>query len=641
MAENSSPKYRTDIEGLRGIAILVVVAYHAEIPGFTGGFVGVDVFFVLSGYLITGLLFAEMEKKGTISLLDFYARRARRLLPAAATMLSITIVAAYLIFPPIQQKGLPESALSTATYISNLYFLRNATDYLGAPPETNPLLHTWSLSVEEQFYFIWPILVMFALKWGGKNRLLTVMTGVVITSFALSVWLTSYRQPWAFFSSPTRAWEFAAGALGVMIASNYSRLISEMIGWIGLLFIFAAAYLYGSNTVFPGWAVLIPVLGTIAVLRSGQETSVGQFLSTKILQFFGTLSYSWYLWHWVVLVFSKALWGDIPLPSRILCVAFALLLAQISYKFIENPIRFHPILVRHTSNALAMAAVITIFSIASALAFRSFSQKSGQFSEQKQFTDTKADLPESIKNCDINLFNSELKECVFGQSDKSMVLFGDSHASQWIPAAQRFTEVEGIQLITMFKSSCSPVDVTYTNRKIGRRFYECEQWRAKAFERINELRPDIIIMTGYLLVDSAEDDSKVSIGKWQDGLRRSLTKLNESGAQVIYIKDTPRPGFNVLECLAQREWRKGWRLTDDCTFQKEIWFNEEIEKVERETVLGNNAAYLDMNEYICPNSKCEGIHNGIIVYRDNHHLSNKFATNLSPLFNIKIKEILR
>jgi len=250
-------------------------------------------------------------------------------------------------------------------------------------------------------------------------------------------------------------------------------------------------------------------------------------------------------------------------------------------------------------------------------------------------------LPPEIKNCDADIFDNTLKECVFGEQGKSIVLIGDSHASQWFPAVRSFAQDEGMRLITMFKSSCNPSEIVYIHPRMGRRFYECEQWRAKALARINQLHPNLIIMTGVLRIGNSEDGSEVTPSEWNEGLSFSLSKLNESGAHIIYLRDNPHPGFNVLECLAQKEWQKNWRGVSNCTFQKDAGLNEEVKNAEMIIAGKNNADYLDMNEYICPGEKCEPEIDGVSIYRDSHHLSNEFVINLSTKFKDKVKDILK
>ncbi|MGC4081759.1 MAG: acyltransferase [Vicinamibacterales bacterium] len=220
--------FRTDIEGLRAVAILLVVAYHAGLPGFSGGYIGVDVFFVLSGYLITSLLLGELISTGSIHVVDFFARRVRRLLAASATTLVVCMLVSMVVYAPVEQDGLANTALATAGYASNLYFARASTDYLATPVHTNPLLHTWSLTVEEQFYFVWPFLMVLvgagAIAADQRRRRLLITVAVLTTvTLAGAVYLTNTVQPWAFFLSPPRAWEFALGGLCAVLLASFLR----------------------------------------------------------------------------------------------------------------------------------------------------------------------------------------------------------------------------------------------------------------------------------------------------------------------------------------------------------------------------------------------------------------------------------
>lgn len=623
--------FRPDIEGLRAIAILTVVAYHARVPGFKGGYIGVDVFFVLSGYLITGLLVKEMETKGRIDLRAFYARRIRRLLPASTLALFVTIIVTYLVYSPIEQRGLPQTALATAAYVSNLYFARTATDYFRPAGETNPLLHTWSLGVEEQFYVFWPVLVMIALRYGGRRRLLSVMVAVAFLSFGLSVWLTSVRPPWAFFSSPTRAWEFALGALGVLLPGLHSARAGRVIGWLGLAVILVAAVMLGSNIPYPGWAALLPVLGTVAVLRSGTSTPTGKLLSARIFQLFGRLSYSWYLWHWPVLVLA-ATWGVISLPVRIGLAVLSLGIAGLSHKLVENPIRFHPLLLRHSTYALAMGVGLTIFGTGSALVFKGLSHRAAESPAQARFTKARQDVPVIYRDkCLADAFATDLKECVYGKKDSAttVVLFGDSYAAQWFPALHSIAESEGWRLVTLFKAACSPVDASYVYPLIGRRYTECEQWRASAFERIKEIRPSLVVVGHSALYLGSSP--LVSPPRWLDGVGRTLDALHQSGARVVYLRGTPAPSIDVVACLARGAWQSSWLRSSACTFERHAALNDEVSKSERQIAATSQTTYVDMTEYICPGEICEPERDGLIIYQEGGHLTVQFVNHLTPV----------
>src|SRR5262245_2436769 len=370
---NRSPGFRPDIEGLRGIAVLIVVLFHCGIAGFSGGFVGVDVFFVLSGYLITGLLVAEIQKTSKLSLLQFYARRVRRLLPASALTLVVTLLIGAMILAPKELTNAGHAGRAAALYISNVFFDINAGDYFAPNVKSNPLLHMWSLAVEEQFYLFWPLLILLSLRlWRSMRTLVTVLAGVTIISLGIGVWFTKHGGTFAFYELPARAWEFGIGGLAVLLPRGTLKLPFGLwlaFGWLGILAILGSAHFILGETSFPGWVALIPAVGTVAALIAGAEhprRGVGLVLHSNPLQMLGKLSYSWYLWHWPFLVFSAALLPNISIAGKTAAAALSLAVAGISHRFVEDPIRFHPSLLKRPALSVCLGAVVTLFSLGAA-----------------------------------------------------------------------------------------------------------------------------------------------------------------------------------------------------------------------------------------------------------------------------------
>jgi peptidoglycan/LPS O-acetylase OafA/YrhL len=341
---NRSSAFRPDIEGLRGIAVLIVVAFHCGIPGFSGGFVGVDIFFVLSGYLITGLLVREIHQTSRLNLLQFYARRVRRLLPACALTLILTLALGAVILAPAELVFAGRAARATALYMSNVFFGINAADYFAPDVESNPMLHTWSLGVEEEFYLFWPLLIVLGLRGLRSTKALWVLLwGVTVVSLGLSIWFTARGGTFAFYQLPARAWEFGIGGLAVLPLSGRIRLRSGAwiaVGWLGVALILGSAYFILNGVGFPGWIALVPVVGTMATLLAGAELpdrGVGRLLNTGPLQIVGTLSYSWYLWHWPCLVLAKALYPAIAVWGKIGVATASLILAAITHIWSSGP----------------------------------------------------------------------------------------------------------------------------------------------------------------------------------------------------------------------------------------------------------------------------------------------------------------
>ena len=346
-ASTAPDRFRSDLEGLRAVAVLLVLLYHAEIPGFGGGFVGVDVFFVLSGFLITGLIVRELAETGTVSLPAFYARRARRLLPAALLVIVVTVVVSVWLLPPLRIPDIAGDGASAALYVSNIRFAVQSTDYLQSTAAPSPLLHYWSLGVEEQFYLLWPalLLIVAGRRAGGVRRIAFAIVVVAAASLVLSIVLTGIAAPWAFFSLPTRAWELALGAIIAVSLTPLSRLTERQGAAacaIGIGLIVVSALVIGPTTPFPGLAALLPTVGTALVIAAGVRpglTAPGRLLSQPPFRFLGRISYSLYLWHWPILVVpAAALETGLAWPARVALALLSIPVAAASQRWVEEPI---------------------------------------------------------------------------------------------------------------------------------------------------------------------------------------------------------------------------------------------------------------------------------------------------------------
>ena len=373
---SGEPRFRPDLEGLRGVAVLLVVLCHVQMPGVAAGFVGVDVFFVLSGFLITGLLIEDRERSGRIRLGAFYARRIRRIVPAAVVVLASTLLAAELLLSPLDVPRVADDGLAAILSLSNVRFALDATDYFAATG-ASPLLHYWSLAVEEQFYLLWPLLLLVVARLGRPRVSMTVLAlAVLIGSFVLSVAVTSESGPWAYYSLPTRAWELAAGGLLALAAPWYGWLrgrAAAATGWAGVSLIVVGLATIDATTAYPGVAALLPTLGAVAIIASGAGAgSPGAIvLGLTPLRWLGRISYSLYLWHWPILVLGPVALGleatedgasGADLPVRLGLVALAVAAATLTWWFVEQPFRrarMAPVRGRR-GFALAGAMVLTV-----------------------------------------------------------------------------------------------------------------------------------------------------------------------------------------------------------------------------------------------------------------------------------------
>ncbi|MGB7449421.1 MAG: acyltransferase, partial [Ornithinimicrobium sp.] len=345
--------YRPDIEGMRAVAIGLVLWYHAGLPFLPGGFVGVDVFFVISGFLITGLLIKELELQGRISLPRFYARRAKRLLPATAVVLVATAALTWLTQPVVQWRAFGVDIVGAALYIVNWVLAGRAVDYLAEDVGVSPVQHFWSLAVEEQFYIVWPLLLILVGWWVAKRpgaRLRPVMLAgilvVIVPSFVWSVYQTGANPERAFFVTTTRLWELGVGAfvaIGSTVWTRVPRLVAIPLGWLGLGAVVLSGMMVSAETAWPGYAALLPTLGSAAVIvagfTSGPAGPAG-LLGLRPAVWVGGLSYSLYLWHWPLLISAEAQWGELSAVQGLAVAVSSAVPAYLSYRFVENPLRF-------------------------------------------------------------------------------------------------------------------------------------------------------------------------------------------------------------------------------------------------------------------------------------------------------------
>jgi peptidoglycan/LPS O-acetylase OafA/YrhL len=633
--------FRPDIEGLRGIAVLSVVVFHCGIVGVSGGFVGVDVFFVLSGYLITGLLVNEIRTTSHLNLLQFYARRARRLLPAAALVTIATLVAGVIIMAPNELTLAARAARATAVYLSNLFFAFNAADYFARDVKWNPMLHTWTLAVEEQFYLLWPVLIMLGLRHRRSERLLVCLLSIVtVISLVASIRFTKTAPAYAFYGLPTRAWEFGIGGLAILIPRGSlkgSSAAFTVLGWVGLLSVLASFHFISERFGFPGWIAAIPVLGTTLTLIAGAElphVGVGRVLDSKPLQFLGTMSYSWYLWHWPFLVFAAVLYPSISTAGRIVAALAALVVATVAHYLVENPLRFQPRLVRSPILSLCFGGALMALSLTAAFISLRFAARLATAPAMQPITAAANDIADMERERCVALAQvREVKTCSFGvaASPTTLVLFGDSHAIQWFNPMRLMAERHGWHLLTVFKSGCPATDVPGSD--------DCVAWRADAIRRIQSVRPTLVVVansSGYL----ARKEAAVPLDQWKRGTRRTLSALTANGIKVVAIRDTPLPGFDVPTCLA-RSVRHAWYPAASCQIARSSAIMPSVFEAEESAAQGlPGVRFIDLTDQICNGDACPAIRDGVIVYRDDNHLTGAFAQSLLPALEARLAPLL-
>jgi peptidoglycan/LPS O-acetylase OafA/YrhL len=628
------------IEGMRALAILLVVAYHAGIPAVSGGYIGVDVFFVLSGYLIIGLLDRELRATGRIALARFWARRARRLLPAAAVVLAVTLAAGSALLPPNLQRQSATAALASAAYVSNLWFAGRATDYLG-DESANPLLHTWSLSVEEQFYLVWPLLLAaLALPRTGSSRarIAWLAAAVTIASFVWAMVQQPVASSWAFFSPLTRAWEFGLG--GLVAIAAHDRAPSERARWLsglaGTASIVGAAFVFDSGTPMPGVETLLPVLGAALILLGVPRVARASvadpyhWLSTRPMRWVGRVSYSWYLWHWPVgVLFVAALQVD-TLAVWLASAMLSLALAEGTRRWVEDPIRFHPALAQRAAPVLAASAAVVLLLAAAAQGSRVHATQLAERFPEAHVAEAEARPLVYSNGCFVAADEMRVPHCISGDTmgGRHVVLVGDSHAAQWYPALEPIARRAGWRLETFTKGACPIGDV----RGSGPRAEEesCARWRAAVIGRILESRPALVITANFAHVKWPGDrGGRYLVAEWGMAYRRALVRLDSAAIPTIVLRNPPRPGFDVPACVGRLAQFQ--RVNPPlCEFDRELPRILEVARQEERAAAGlRHVTLVDLNDRICPGERCTPVVDGQLVYRDRHHLTAGYAASLA------------
>lgn len=640
MADKPRLEFRADIEGLRGIAVLLVVLYHAGVPFLHGGFAGVDVFFVVSGYLITRLVVDEATRAGRVHLAAFYARRARRLLPAAGLTVLVTLAAGWFVLAPLTHMNVARTGLAAATYWSNLYFAVEAGDYFGQDLSRNPLLHTWSLAVEEQFYLIWPLLAMIGVWLSRRRRggLIALLLVVVAVSFVANLLSMGPARHWAFFGMHTRAWEFGVGGLAGLVTLGTWResWVGAALSWSGLAMIIASGVLVTEAMPWPGTLATVPVVGAALVLPGGAvapSSVASRALGSRLMRVLGRLSYSWYLWHWPALVLVEAAAGPLGPGQRLVVAVGSLLLSWVTHTLVENPVRFHPRLVASARRSLRVmlfttGGVVVLASVADVVA-----RSAGAL--QERFLAASRDLPRSVADgCNLAIpIDAPASDCVYGQvgSETTVVLLGDSHATQWFPAIERLALENAWRLVVHTKSGCTLADVDMLLPS-GEAFPTCTAWREAVLSELEASKPDLVIAATYAA------HQHTAPREWSTGLAWTLRRLAGAARTVVYVKDTPTPGFDVPECLSRWAGRTAAFRQATCGFDLSEGLAGHAWELEALDAAG--VPVLDLGSVICLGTWCEVERGGMVVFRDSHHLTAEYAASLAQAFIAGIREEL-
>lgn len=662
---------RPEIQALRAVAVVGVVAYHLWPPLITGGFVGVDIFFVVSGFLITGHLMREVESSGRIRLAQFWARRARRLLPAALVVLAVSAVLVLVFVPRIYWLQFLREAAASALYVENWVLAADAVDYLAASNAASAVQHYWSLSIEEQFYLVWPLLILaaawFARRAGGTSRrtvIALVLAVVVALSLAYSVFITYTNPSAAYFITPARAWEFGLGGLLALVPARWlarSTALRATVSWLGWVVIAVSIYFYSGAIPFPGFSALLPVGAALAVIWAGAPSAKWaptRLVSLRPVQWVGGISYSFYLWHWPLIVVAPYVVGfpAIAIREKLVILAASIVLAWLTKRFIEDPVRTGALLTTRPPRWTLLAALASVVlvvgpSLAGTAALQArFAADDvvraqlaklpcfGAASLDPELECSDAEFPvispepalapkdsPDIYFTDPPCFSvdTEVQTCSFGPEDSPVriVLIGDSHAAQWQPALQRIAESRGWYLQLFLKTNCV---FTATDRSPA--YDKCASWADGVTSALDSLPPFTVAITGSYAQLQLDEVSQglVSGAAVAEGFHEVWAPLVARGTTVVALRDTPYMQDTATMCVSQH--------VDDetaCDVPRDVATAHD--DLLYDAARGHEGVIqLDLDDLLCAPTTCSGVVGGVAVRTDPFHTTQTFSRTQAP-----------
>lgn len=661
-------KYRSDIDGLRAIAVIPVVLFHSGLTFFSGGFVGVDVFFVISGYLIT-LIIAEEIKAGQFSIINFYERRVRRIFPALFTVMLFTTIVSSIVLMPSSFDSFGRSLVSATLFASNMLFW-NEVDYFDASALSKPLLHTWSLGVEEQFYIFFPLVLVITHRLKKFHWSYVLVPGAIL-SLVLAEYYVTEQPALAFYWAPMRAWELFLGAfvaLGLFpeVRNNFIR---EFTSLLGLAMIAVPVFAFTEDTLFPGTSALLPCMGAVLLINAGRLGSsvVTRMISIRPLVFVGLISYSLYLWHWPLIVFTKTLLIDqITLPTSLLIVMASFLCAFLSWRFIEKPFRTK----QNTQNVKLFSlwqlagTTMTVF----VLIGLSIDNKDGYperlTTELNQVLAAKRSINPMRTDCFGYMHNplGHVKQCVIGDAEPdsaTVYLWGDSHADSLYGTFKYLFDSFGINTLYAADASCLPLlgigktsACIYANQEKLKFILEAKEikyvvlaarWTSYLFGRAVDLGP-AEDNRNRLPIQNAEGKQykKFSTEEqqvFQEAFLKTIAKLLEAGKTIVLVYPIPEVGYDVPNTLAQMLWQ-GRNIN---SFTRPLsYFDQRHSFVfSLFSQLKDEEGVIQVfpHKMLCDMNECIVSYDGKPLYRDNNHLSIAGGRYIAPVFKDMVEKI--
>lgn len=657
----SAPVYRSELQGLRAVAVVLVAVYHIWFGRVSGG---VDVFLVLTGFLITGSLVRMVERHGRVHFAAFWSRLAKRLFPSAAVVLLGVLTATFLWLPRSAWRDTLSEIIASALYYENWELATNAVDYLGGNGSASPVQHFWSLAVQGQFYLIWPLLMtvvaVLASRFGLRPRRVafTMLAAVFTLSLTYSIVSTAANQQWAYFDTGTRLWELALGGLLALVIHRLwlPRPIRVVSGWFGLLSLVSCGMLVQVSTLFPGYIALWPTMAAVLVVlagTTGSRVGADRLLTWRPLNYVGDLAYSLYLWHWPILVFYLEV-TDRVRPSVIggcYVLMLAFVLAAATKWVVEDGIQRLARTRKAPAWSLMFGAAGLVPVLAAASCWTAYMNHQEEVraelaSDQESypgaavFTDPSLaeELPSlpvypdpaasrdlwltHTNGCNVETGDSDLVSCEFGDpsAETTIAMVGDSHTGHWFPAVREVVEANGWRLIVMTKNACRlSTDTQYSSGEV---FPDCEEWEESLMAELAEIRPSAVFT---LATKTDRDDGEHTPG----GYLERWQQLGELGIEVLAIRDSPRPESRVPTCIDLHG-------ADDCVFDRSDSMAE-VPPAEAAPDVPGNVSLIDLTEYFCRDGRCPTVIGNVMVFSDENHITATFSRSLAPMLETELK----
>ncbi|MFM9023507.1 MAG: acyltransferase family protein [Solirubrobacterales bacterium] len=689
---------RIEIQALRCLAVAAVVLFHYWPELVPGGYVGVDVFFAISGFLITGHLVREADRRGAISLAGFWARRARRILPAALLVLLFVAVVTFLIVPENLWSQYYAEITASTLYVENWYLAGQAVDYLGADAPPSPVQHYWTLSVEEQFYLVWPIVLLaltFVLRSSSAGRRrnvgLAVLGVIAAASLAFGIVYTASSPPAAFFITPTRIWEFAAGGLLAYATTGTRPVIRApfraAISWLGLLAIGIAIFAYSETTPFPGVAAMLPIFGAVAVIWAGAPEvrwAPTRAMGARPVQWLGDVSYSVYLWHWPLLILVPFLLDEkLGNVTKIILVAASVALAAVTKKYVEDPIRSGPVLTRRRPRVtfsmalVGMACVLLAVTVARQVldtrnddlkaqatkVLKSGNPCLGAGARDPQSGCTPQQLatlryesvptPATAANVLHTSFckggvqdQGALPVCEVGvganEARGTIVLIGDSHAQHWRPGLSRVAQANDWRGVVLAKGGCPFTTAQRLDTVEERR--TCTLIKKQTIDWLKDHpEVDTILLSAVAatLGGQSAEERKRSVQREADGFKAQWAKLPSTIKQVGILRDNPPGETNTTLACVQSTLSAGDRTDTACAQPRSKAVVPDPQVLAAEQLNGKPGeprfSIIDLTDNFCDKDRCFAVIGGVLVLKDRSHMTATWNASLAPVLDRELK----